>query len=226
PQAFYIKFRRAITHPSCNAEYEWTSPESLDEWRMDPSRKLDTLAEIIKYHLEKDGRLAVSINADSSLVFPSSTHGENPIPMSPDKLLVYAAWPSSNEQILTVLQLYGIARGNMVTLNGLMTIANRKNAVEKFNDPAGPRIMIISGVGMSGLNLLVANILIMIDTLWSAQEDRQLIGRIWRQPQPKTVLVYRLIAKNTPDVFLNNISFDKLAMHEEFARATPSMREL
>jgi SNF2 family DNA or RNA helicase len=129
---------------------------------MDPSRKLDTLAEIIKYHLEKDGRLAVSINADSSLVFPSSTHSENPIPMSPDKLLVYAAWPSSNEQILTVLQLYGIARGNMVTLNGLMTIANRKNAVEKFNDPAGPRIMIISGVGMSGLNLPVANILIMI----------------------------------------------------------------
>ncbi|KAJ7802826.1 hypothetical protein B0H14DRAFT_3154817 [Mycena olivaceomarginata] len=62
------------------------------------------------------------------------------------------------------------------------------------------------------------------DTLWSAQEDRQLIGRIWRQPQPKTVLVYRLIAKNTPDVFLNNISFDKLAMHEAFARATPSMR--
>ncbi|KAJ7934060.1 P-loop containing nucleoside triphosphate hydrolase protein [Mycena leptocephala] len=206
-KAFYIKFRRAITHPSCNAEYEWTNPESLDEWRMDPSRKLDTLAEIIKYHLESDGRLAVSINADSSLVFPSSTHGENPIPMSPDKLLVYAAWPSSNEQILTVLQLYG-------------------NAVEQFNDPAGPRIMIISGVGMSGLNLPVANILIMIDTLWSAQEDRQLIGRIWRQPQPKTVLVYRLIAKNTPDVFLNNISFDKLAMHEAFARATPSMQQL
>ncbi|KAJ7936496.1 hypothetical protein B0H13DRAFT_2303536 [Mycena leptocephala] len=97
---------------------------------MDPSRKLDTLAEIIKYHLEKDGRLAVSINADSSVVFPSSTLGENPIPISPDKLLVYAAWPSYNEQILTVLQLYGIARGNMVTLNGLMTIADRKNAVE------------------------------------------------------------------------------------------------
>ncbi|KAJ7939621.1 hypothetical protein B0H13DRAFT_1850395 [Mycena leptocephala] len=50
----------------------------------------------------------------------------------------------------------------MVTLNGLMTIADRKNAVEQFNDPAGPRIMIISGVGMIGLNLPVANILIMI----------------------------------------------------------------
>ncbi|KAJ7924760.1 P-loop containing nucleoside triphosphate hydrolase protein, partial [Mycena leptocephala] len=218
--------QNTVTHPSCSAGYEWANPESLDEWRMDPFRKLETLAEIIKYHLEKDGRLAVSINADSSVVFPSSTLGENPIPMSPDKLLVCAAWPSSNEQMLTVLQLYGIARGNMVTLNGLMTIADRKNAVEQFNDPAGPRIMIMSGVGMTGLNLPVANILIMIDTLWSAQEDRQLIGRIWRQPQPKTVLVYQLMAKNTPDVSLNNISFDKLAMHEAFARATPSMREL
>jgi SNF2 family DNA or RNA helicase len=82
--------------------------------------------------------------------------------MSPDKLLVYSAWPSSNEQILTVLQLYGIGRGNIVTLNGVMTINDRKKAVNQFNDPTGPRIMIISGVGMTGLNLPVANILIMI----------------------------------------------------------------
>ncbi|KAJ7914639.1 P-loop containing nucleoside triphosphate hydrolase protein [Mycena leptocephala] len=80
-------------------------------------------------------RLAVSINADSSVGVSVIYTGENPIPMSPDKLLVYAAWPSSNEQILTVLQLYGIARGNMVTLNGLMPIADRKNAVEQLMIP-------------------------------------------------------------------------------------------
>lgn len=65
----------------------------------------------------------------------------------------------------------------------------------------------------------------MKDTLWSAQEDGQLIGRIWRQPQPKQVHVYRLIAQGTSDVFLNNISFDKSIMHQTFMGVSPAIRK-
>ena len=63
------------------------------------------------------------------------------------------------------------------------------------------------------------------DTLWSAQEDAQLIGRIWRYPQPKLVHVYRLIAGHTPDVFLNNIAFDKSVMLDHFKEAPPVLRK-
>lgn len=63
----------------------------------------------------------------------------------------------------------------------------------------------------------------MQDTLWSALDDRQLLGRIYRFPQPKRVIVYRLIAKKTSDVFLNNIAFDKAAMHEAFTGANDSV---
>jgi SNF2 family DNA or RNA helicase len=63
------------------------------------------------------------------------------------------------------------------------------------------------------------------DTLWSAQEDNQLIGRIWRHPQKKDVHVYRLIADKTPDVFLNNISFDKAAIHNAFTGASTHLSE-
>lgn len=60
--------------------------------------------------------------------------------------------------------------------------------------------------------------------MWSAQEDSQLIGRVWRYPQAKQVHVYRLIAWNTPDVFLNRISFDKATMMKAFTGMTGPMR--
>ena len=44
----------------------------------------------------------------------------------------------------------------------------------------------------------------------------QLIGRLWRRPQAKRVLVYRLLAKNSPDEFLTNLSYGKGVMHERF----------
>jgi hypothetical protein len=46
-----------------------------------------------------------------------------------------------------------------------------------------------------------------------------------RYPQKKQVHIYRLIAKDTPDVFLNNNSFGKEAIQQAFLGATPKMRE-
>lgn len=46
-----------------------------------------------------------------------------------------------------------------------------------------------------------------------------------RYPQPKHVHIYRLIAKNTSDVFLNNNSFGKEAIQQAFLGATPKMSE-
>ena len=54
------------------------------------------------------------------------------------------------------------------------------------------------------------------DTLWSALDDEQLRGRIYRFPQQKQVHFYRLVARGTPDVFLNNIAFDKGMLHQAF----------
>ncbi len=44
----------------------------------------------------------------------------------------------------------------------------------------------------------------------------QLIGRLWRKPQQKRVIIYRLIGLESPDEYLMNISWGKGAMHESF----------
>lgn len=48
----------------------------------------------------------------------------------------------------------------------------------------------------------------------------QLQGRLHRQGQKKQVIVYRLVAWDTPDIYLNNISFSKEQMMDLFTADT------
>lgn len=128
--------------------------------------------------------------------------------------------------------LHGI---KVVELNGRTPQHKRKSVLEEFRSStreAGAHVLILSKVGTVGLNLACANIMIIAvsllfyvqfhvsnylkDTLWSALDDEQLRGRIYRYLQQKTVHFYRLIARGTPDVFLNNIAFDKGTFHQAF----------
>ena len=55
--------------------------------------------------------------------------------------------------------------------------------------------------------------------------EQQLIGRVWRYPQPKTVHIYRLIGAKSPDIFLNNISFSKGFIQDTFSNIGNKLSE-
>ncbi|KAG1838807.1 P-loop containing nucleoside triphosphate hydrolase protein [Suillus subalutaceus] len=219
---FYMRVRRALLHPSCNPGYIWTNPSNLDEWAKDASRKLDVLAQVIRYHHEKDNRPPLRI-ADDKLVASSANPDvvEGIVDLTPcDKILVYCAFPSSYTQVMKVLALYGI---QTLQIYGKLSMSTRTDIIAEFKNSGrdGARVLIISNVGLTGLNLPCANILIIVDSLWSATDEGQLIGRIYRPPQQKTVHIYRIVAADTQDVFLNNMAFSKAAILEAFTGATP-----
>ena len=130
-------------------------------------------------------------------------------------------------------------------LNGHQGEPQRSAAIQRFKDAGRdkPRVLLMSSVGIVGLNLTCAHIVIFLvsaqlcipsalsimislqDTLWSAQEDSQTIGRVWRKGQQRRVLVYRLIVLGTSDVFLNSLAFSKELMHLAFINAPTSVRE-
>lgn len=105
----------------------------------------------------------MELGPDGNVHPPKALDMEEKVTGSPDKIVIFAAWPSSNEQILDVLSVYGIR--NVVTVNGKMSPKARKAAVDQFKMPDGPRIMILSGVGTTGLNLQIAHILIIVVSL-------------------------------------------------------------
>ncbi|KAH7919437.1 hypothetical protein BV22DRAFT_1023013 [Leucogyrophana mollusca] len=183
--------------------------------------KLDALVRILQYHLEADGRQPLKVHINGRNVTPDPDHPPQAVPAipadpeqqpdnapaPPDKIVVYSVFPSSNKIICDIFKLFGI---QYLELNGQTPMAKRQDVINQFRDADrdGPRVLILSGIG----------------SVWSAQEDAQLKGRVWRQPQKKKVRVYRLIADKTPDVFLNNISFDKGAMLAAFVGSSVEMR--
>ncbi|KIK38068.1 hypothetical protein CY34DRAFT_91603, partial [Suillus luteus UH-Slu-Lm8-n1] len=225
-QDFYTRVRRALLHPSCNAGYPWANPSSLDEWKKDPSRKLDVLAQVICWHQALDGRPPLHVVDDRLTVSPANsnvTTSSIAASIPRDKIIVYCAFPSSYTQVLKVLELNGV---QTLQIHGKLSTSTRTDIISQFKSSGrdGPRVLIMSNIGLTGLNLPCANILIIVDSLWSATDEGQLIGRIYRPPQPKTVHIYRIVAADTQDVFLNNISFSKAAILDAFTGATPSLR--
>lgn len=63
--------------------------------------------------------------------------------------------------------------------------------------------------------------LVLQDQQFSAQDKRQLYGRIWRHPQLRICIIYDLIALSTSDVILNEMARGKKEMLTTFVTSSP-----
>jgi SNF2 family DNA or RNA helicase len=74
---------------------------------------------------------------------------------------------------------------------------NRQAAVEKFRSGAVPVFLISLKAGGFGLNLPEADYCFVLDPWWNPATEAQAVDRTHRIGQTKTVLVYRLVARDT-----------------------------
>jgi superfamily II DNA or RNA helicase len=75
---------------------------------------------------------------------------------------------------------------------------NRQEMVEKFQDPEGPPVFLISlKAGGYGLNLTAADTVIHFDPWWNPAAEAQATDRAHRIGQTRPVTVYRLLTRGT-----------------------------
>ncbi|KAG1727539.1 P-loop containing nucleoside triphosphate hydrolase protein [Suillus lakei] len=119
--------------------------------------------------------------------------------MGTRKILVYTEFPMMEPLITSILTMHNIFP---LTLNGTHTVQERNEIIHKFTTVPEERVLLFSAVGAVGLNLTVANIVILFDQCWSRMLVNQIIGRAWRLGQEDTVLVYNMVAVGTVDVLM------------------------
>ncbi|EJF55641.1 hypothetical protein DICSQDRAFT_73286 [Dichomitus squalens LYAD-421 SS1] len=225
-RAFYLRFR--VTHLCymLREDPEWV-PETLEEWEANKSSKLDIAVKLLLHHLGTDNRPPMKMDdkRTNSLV-PNTTFVPTtpPSDAGPDRIVVYVAFPQNNNLIAQVLKLHGI---ECYAVNGLKSQGNRDKALGEFqqSERGGRRVLLLSNVGAVGLNIPGANILIVLDQLWSHQELMQLVGRVWRPPQPKDVIVYAPVLEHSTDMFLSVLSFTKAELLSAFTSGSKSLRK-
>jgi SNF2 family DNA or RNA helicase len=100
-----------------------------------------------------------------------------------------------------------------------MSFDKRQRVVNEFRNSDSVRILIISAVGNTGLNLACADFLIFVDQPWSGQDVDQGRGRVCRYPQKKEVWILHILALNTSDVIMSTMALGKKDMLDAFVSA-------
>uniref|UniRef100_A0AC34FZQ7 Uncharacterized protein n=1 Tax=Panagrolaimus sp. ES5 TaxID=591445 RepID=A0AC34FZQ7_9BILA len=87
-----------------------------------------------------------------------------------------------------------------VMIDGSTAPPKRKLYVDRFNDAENHRLrvmLITKQCGATGLTIIGANRMVLLEPSWCHSEDSQAVGRIFRIGQKKDVSVYRFIAAGT-----------------------------
>lgn len=87
----------------------------------------------------------------------------------------------------------------VLRLDGTTSGQNRTSLVDKFNNPnSGAFAFLLSSkAGGCGINLIGGNRLVLFDPDWNPANDKQALGRIWREGQERRCFIYKFISTGT-----------------------------
>ncbi|PRP89922.1 hypothetical protein ENSA5_69580 [Enhygromyxa salina] len=107
--------------------------------------------------------------------------------------LVFSQWPSFLDRVADTLSAAGIAH---LRLDG--RTRDRSAVLERWSDPAGPPVFLISTkAGGLGLDLTEADHVFHLDPWWNPAAEDQATDRAHRIGQSRPVMVYKLVAADT-----------------------------
>ncbi len=92
---------------------------------------------------------------------------------------------------------------------------DRRERVERFQDDNGPKVFLISlKAGGVGLNLTAAEYVFLLDPWWNPAVEAQAIDRAHRIGQTRTVMAYRIIARDTIEERVLTLQDQKRALFD------------
>ena len=180
--------REALLHAflARHNEEDWSTEKRYSD---NPSTKIDAIMVIILYHLDAPARPPLHVvgkEGEPNTLMPNAQYlagGDDEantdgvtdtVPNTPDLIVLYLAFPKNNWIVKKASAqrtqlVYAGANSKQALeeenieyaeLTGSKTPQSRTAALARFRDDPKCNVLILSGVGMVGLNIAFANILI------------------------------------------------------------------
>jgi SNF2 family DNA or RNA helicase len=134
-----------------------------------------------------------------------------------DKVIIFSSFTSALSLMKDALKLHMNYDDEVVMVHGCTTGKKRELLFENFrNNPKVKVLLITNSVGCMGLNLTVANHVILLETWWNDTVGDQAAARVWRIGQTKKVYIWRLIIKNSIEQKMLNMCQSKNDMTDTY----------
>merc|ERR1719310_407633 len=133
------------------------------------------------------------------------------------KVLIFSQFTT----MLDILEAYMGWKGfKHVRLDGQVSHDERSRRIEQFKEDAQIKVFLLSSrAGGLGLNLQVADTVILFDLDWNPQNDKQAIARAHRVGQTKEVRVVRLVTDTAVERLMEQRCQEKLEMEKKIMGA-------
>lgn len=128
-----------------------------------------------------------------------------------EKIVVFAYFRPTLKYLHERLQQEGIS--TLLLLGG--GSVNKYEAMERFEDPSGPSVLLASEVASEGVDLQFSRVVVNYDLPWNPMKVEQRIGRIDRLGQKSpSITVWNLFYTDTIDDRIYHRLFDRLGIFE------------
>lgn len=131
-----------------------------------------------------------------------------------DKILIFSQWSHS----LNVIK-YHLNQHNIINQSyyGSMTYSEKNSVLFHFQHNDNSRVLLLTlGIGGVGLDLSVANHVILLDSWWNYALESQAIDRVYRIGQTKPVIVHRLYMSDSIECWMSQMKQEKLLIDQSF----------
>ncbi|RXW12649.1 hypothetical protein EST38_g13204 [Candolleomyces aberdarensis] len=209
-QTFYLEHRMGVTFARADPDEPIPVFKTIKEWEQQMSTKINVLVIVSRYILTRDDMPPVRFENGAPVLSPAPTTLRFTREI---KIVIYQEFPLYTALVINIFQLYNIP---VLSICGRDSFEQRAKIVQRFNEDPKCRVLIFSKVGSTGLNLTRASFILFLDQPWSAQDVRQISGRVWRQRQRRPVTAIHLLAAETADITLSSLAQGKKNMLDAF----------
>jgi len=116
-----------------------------------------------------------------------------------EKIIIVSQWVSMLDIIRNIFETHPELSGlKHISLQGNISLKNRTMAIKKFESDENVKVCFISLMSSAeGINLVSANHLILVDSWWNNSKMSQVMDRIHRIGQMKSVYIYKFQIKSS-----------------------------
>ncbi|EJD49844.1 hypothetical protein AURDEDRAFT_121902 [Auricularia subglabra TFB-10046 SS5] len=224
-QHFYIDGRRIAIHyalsPLITDIKASEFPSSIQEYNQHASAKLSALRHLVRVHTENRQLPPQQVRYERGVMIwfngqwdPPLREGEMArVPSKPQKIVVYSYFRDAVEMIARLLTLDG---HSVYAVAGDTAMGKHSSVLVDWRMKTSAAILVVTKVAATGINLQEADILIIMDPQWSASEDAQLEGRIFRKGQKSRTILYMPLLAGSTDGSLRQIADPKKQYNDAF----------